>query len=75
MQDFLKQPLAIGDHVILLKDHCRTFRLGQVVEFTELKVRIKIDRSYRETKLQDPHRLIKILPEQLVWYTLVTQLG
>jgi hypothetical protein len=72
MKDFLKQPLEIGDHVILLKSHRRTFQVGEIIAFTDKNVRIKISKSRRDSVVQPPNRVVKILSEQMVWYKLAS---
>lgn len=72
MKDFLKQPLEIGDHVILLKSHCCTFQVGEIIAFTDKNVRIKISKSRRDSVVQPPNRVVKILSEQMVWYKLAS---
>ena len=69
MQDFLKRELAIGDSVLMISDHSRTFKLGRIAKFTPSGTRAHVAIN-NYIKLQHSEQLVKVDGPDLTAYLL-----
>lgn len=70
MKDFLQRELSLGDHVIIMKQFERGFKLAKIIKFTAQKVRVRWGNNKYGELLQEPHQLVKVDGADLTWFLL-----